>query len=301
MKVIISGANGFLGQNLVNECCNNGIEVVAILRKNPIGESGDYSNCLYVTLQEALSDKAVVEKMQNADFFFHFAWVGTSGPTRKNVDEQIENLAILEKCMRVAALSDCKKFINAGSIMEAEMLQRWSAPSANYQSTDVYSVLKITSDYLGRIKAAENGIDYINLVISNIYGPGERSERFINSVLKKMINNIDISLSSCTQLYDFIYITDAVKAIMKVAEGGKSGNYYIGNAEQKPLKDFVIKMQEVTKTDSKLLFGDVMKSNKDLVFSELDCSRIYNELGFVIKTSFTEGIRKTVDYLKGEL
>ncbi len=297
MKAIISGATGFLGRHLVEECIKNEIETICIVRKIRLCNFDDHF-VKQVTISELSNSYEIAKLLDGSEFFFHLAWTGTSGKGRTDIGTQLGNIEVLKECINIAAKAGCKKFINAGSIMEAEIMQRWMDRDAGYSLNDVYSVIKLSSDYLGRILAEDKGLKYVNLVISNIYGPNELSERFIYSVLKKMIRNERIPLTDCEQLYDFIYISDAIRAMIDVAVRGTGGSYYIGNKEQYPLRGFVMEMKEVTGSCSELGFGEIKKKAKDLRFNELNCSRLFDELGFSPQISFAEGIRNTAEYVR---
>lgn len=67
---------------------------------------------------------------------------------------------------------------------------------------------------MAKIVSVNAEIEYINVIISNIYGAGEESERFFNTTLRKMMNHEKIPLTHGEQMYDFIYVSDAVRAII---------------------------------------------------------------------------------------
>ena len=160
--------------------------------------------------------------------------------------------------------------------MEYECLSDFmqnSVPPIN----NCYSVSKYTADFMTQAIANNIGIEYVGIVISNIYGEGEESKRFINTTIKKMIKGESIELSSCEQLYDFIYISDAVRAIYLVAKAGMNNQrYYIGSIEQIPLKQYVIQMKEVCNSNSELLFGKIKSSSKGLDYSVIDSKKYMN-------------------------
>ncbi len=298
MKVIVSGASGFVGSHLIDECVKSEFETIGIVRDIDLMVRKN-SSTLYVTMDNLLESPARMESIAGSDCFFHFAWSGTSGNDRTDINKQLTNIGTLYKCLKIASEAGCTKFINACSIMEYEVIKKWISSDSSYTMSEIYSTMKLSSDILGRIIAENMGMRYISLIISNIYGPNEMSERFVYTVLKKMIQNSKILLTDCKQLYDFIYISDAVRAMISVAENGVNGNYYIGNAEQHPLRSFVEIMKEVTNSKSELCFGAVENKTKGHVYADLNCSRIYDELGFKTAVAFDEGIRITTDYIRG--
>ena len=298
MKVIISGATGFVGEKLVKYMLESGDHVVVIVRDK--GKL-DQSIINKVSVIEAeLSEYTQLDiKEDDYDVFFHLAWSGTSGPERGNYLTQIDNIRYSCDAVSLAKRIGCKRFVYAGSIMEYECLSDFlqdSVPPIN----NCYSVSKYTADFMAQAVANNIGIEYVGIVISNIYGEGEESKRFINTTIKKMIKDESIELSSCEQLYDFIYISDAVRAIyLAASKGVNNQRYYIGSIEQIPLKQFVIQMKEVCNSSSELLFGKIKSSSKGLDYSIIDSKKIY-ELGFKSEISFTEGIKRIWEWYSGK-
>ena len=70
----------------------------------------------------------------------------------------------------------------------------------------LYCSAKTAADYMAKTLAGSLGIDYIRAVISNIYGPGERSPRLINISIRKLLRGEHCAFSAGEQIYDFIYI-----------------------------------------------------------------------------------------------
>jgi len=240
MKAVITGANGFVGRHIVNELIKRSVEVIAIDINTNYLPTEWIGKVEY--LQMDIFNEYEYEKLVNykADIFFHFAWVATSGNMRGDIDLQLNNVKYSCKLMEYAKKMNCKRYIFAGSIMEYEAMEYIIQDSSTPSPGMVYSTAKLTADFMLKILAGKSNIEYINALISNIYGAGENSLRFVNTILRKMIANEAIELTHCQQMYDFIYVTDAAKAIVEVGLNGRTMNtYYIGNKKQYPLKCFV--------------------------------------------------------------
>lgn len=120
---------------------------------------------------------------------------------------------------------------------------------------------------------------------------------FYDTTMRKMINGEHITLTHGNQLYDFIYVSDAVKAIILVGKKGKRNtSYYIGNEDKMPLKYFVIKMKEVLKSNSELAFGEIPLTGSMLSYKEFDTKRL-TTLGFHPEITFEQGILLTKDWM----
>ncbi len=295
MKAVVTGSTGFVGRWLVDELLRYGDEVIAFVRDKKNVPKEWYASSKVTIVESCLADyKKLMENsdfVEKADLFFHFAWNGTSGINRNNIDIQMQNIDASCDAIKLAKKMGCKRYIYAGSIMEYDALKSFQTESLSV-SGNVYSMAKATADYMLRTIAKSEEIEYVKVIISNIFGVGEKSERFINSILKKMMADEEILLSKCTQRYDFIYVSDAVKAIALVGKKGINfKSYYIGNSEQHSLKEFVMRMYETIGSQSKLNFGAIKMCGEPLDYKEFNTHKLKDEMNFVPEIKFEDGIK----------
>ncbi|MCM1144036.1 MAG: NAD(P)-dependent oxidoreductase [Blautia sp.] len=301
MRAVVTGATGFVGKWLVNELLSQGDEVTVIVRnRQMIPVEWLDKLCIIERTMEQLAD---IQKEdfgnRTQDIFFHLAWAGTSGMDRADIGLQLGNVQFTCEAVCLAERVGCSKFINAGSIMEYEAMQYLSSDGAVPGLGNIYSTAKLTADFMAKIVAAKANIAYVNVIISNIYGPGERSARFLNTVLRKMLGNEKIALTHGNQLYDFIYVSDAVRAMITAGKKGKANTaYYIGNVRQRPLKEYVICMKSILNSDSELGFGEIPFQGALLTYHEFDTGRL-EQLGFWPAVTFEEGVKLTRDWILG--
>lgn len=296
MRAVVTGATGFLGKWLVNELLENSIEVTVLIRNiEKVPSDWDKRvNIILCTLEDMGSIKSNTVSMEPIDMFFHFAWAGTSGEEREDVSLQLANIGYTCDAVKLAVKLGCKKFIFAGSIMQYEAMRYMSSDGCKPRLENIYSTAKLAADLLAKTVAVSLGLPYINILISNIYGAGEKSARFINTTLAKMMNNEAIPLTHCNQLYDFIYVEDAVKAMCMAGLKGKPyETYYIGNPEQKPLKEFVYIMKRTVGSLSRIELGKAPMSGTLLTYDEFDTDKINRDFGFTPKICFEQGLELT--------
>jgi len=297
MKAVVTGATGFLGSALVEELLAQNYEIVAVVRdSNKIPDKW-----LLDSRIEPVEFSVEYLSTKTADVFFHFAWKGTAGDSRADVDIQLDNVKLACEAVSLAKKMGCKRFVHAGSLMSYEIAKSFSNEEFLPAKSRVYSISKLSAEYLTKTIAVAEQIEYVNVIISNVYGVGERSTRFINATVKKMLANEKILLTEGTQDYDFIYISDAVKAFILVAKKGQNlGSYYIGNTKQIQLREFVERMYKVLESQSELVFGAVPMEKIVLNYDDLDTGRLERELNFAPEVSFEEGIKRLSDWLKSE-
>jgi len=168
-------------------------------------------------------------------------------------------------------------------------------PSMGY----IYGMGKHIAHCLCKSVAVDIGIELVWPMITNAYGVGELSPRFINTTLRKMINNETLQFTSGTQNYDFVYVTDVANAFYLISKNGKAfSEYVIGSGHAKQLREFIIEMKQSCSPNSELLFGDIPFTGTNLPLATFDTTNTEKDTGFVPKISFTKGIKLTMDWLK---
>lgn len=297
MNVIVTGATGFLGTALVKELLDNQVNVTVLTRKNK-NNLDRRAKLVYCPLEEMKNVDVSSTSAGVFDIFFHFGWDGTSGATRGDFALQLKNAEYSCDALQLASKLGCRTFVNAGSISAYEAMATMKKDDSKPGLGNIYATAKLTADLMAKTLASNLGISYINVLISNIYGIGEHSQRFLNATLRKLLRNETIPLTHGDQLYDFIYISDAVQAICLSAKLGKSHeNYYIGNTEQKPLRQFVVEMKQIVGSKSQLEFGLIEQTGPSLTYDEFDTAKVKNEFGFLPQVSFKDGITRTKNWI----
>lgn len=299
-NVIISGADGFVGSYTVKKFLEEGCRVLAL----DIGEQPrrleENSALRYVCCD--ISDVEAMKKLIPAgeyDTFIHFAWAGSAGPARVDYTLQMQNALTTVECMKAAKELGCSRFVCAGSIMEYEVEAAIHAQGSRPGMGYIYGMGKHIAHCMCKSVAVETGIELVWPMITNAYGVGELSPRFVNTTLRKIINGEPLQFTAATQNYDFVYVTDVANAFYLIAKNGKPFcEYMIGSSSARPLKEFILEMQQALAPEATPLFGDVPFTGTNMPLSTFNTSATEADTGFKAEVSFAEGTRMTMEWLK---
>lgn len=300
-KAIVTGASGFIGKQLINELLSRKVKIVALdIRFDDVLLQSEGITCINCKdknpfdLQNELADL-------KADTFFHLAWAGTSGALRADYTVQLNNVKLACDYVTVASKIGCKRFVYASSINEMETYEYLQSDDINPSGGYIYGTGKLAAHLMGEVVAKQNGIDFIPVIITNIYGAGEKSARLINTSIRQLLNKEHCSFTEGKQTYDFIYITDAIASIVEVAEKGKAFNrYYIGSGNPKPLREFLLEMKDVVDSSAELGLGDLPFNGIDISYKQFKLKKVEEDTGYKNKISFKDGIKMTMDFIKSE-
>lgn len=299
-KVIITGADGFVGSYTVDYFLKQGKEVLAL----DIGETprrlGAHRNLKYLKMD--VTDVELFKKTIEKDYydtFIHFAWAGSAGPERIDYNLQMQNALNTVEIMKAAKEVGCSRFVCAGSIMEKEVAVAVSARGTKPGMAYIYGMGKMIAHAMCKSVAADIGIDLLWPMITNAYGVGEFSPRFVNTTIRKIIAKEPLQFTAGTQNYDFVYVSDVAKAFYLVAEKGVPFcEYMVGSGSAKPLREFIVEMTSALDPTNPPIFGDVPFTGTNMPLSTFDISDLQKDTGFMPEISFAEGTKLTMDWLK---
>lgn len=303
-KAIVTGANGFIGSRVCQVLSRRGVHVYAVVKSEsePVDElrAMEQVTVLYCDMNR-IGDLEQLIPDRDTDVFYHFAWAGSAGTNRCDEALQMKNVLATAAALRTADRMGCRKFVCAGSIMEQETMAAVYAQDSKPGAGYVYGAAKAAARMMCKPIAGSLSIGLCWAVITNAYGPGEVSPRFMNTTIRKIIAGEPLRFTAATQNYDFVYIDDVAEAFAAIGEHGKPNReYVIGSGDAKSLKAFIEEMQRTLAPQAECSFGDVPFTGVSLPLEAYAIDALREDCSFVPAVSFAEGITRTMDWLRNQ-
>ena len=297
-NVIITGGNGFVGSNTVKYFLSKGINVLCI----DISDESDIKADNYSYIKcDVFNREDLLNNIPTGvyDTFIHFAWAGSAGQARVDYNLQMKNALMTVECMKVAKEIGCTRFVCAGSIMEYEVEAAVHTQGSHPGMGYIYGMGKHIAHSMCKSVAADIGIELVWPMITNAYGAGELSPRFVNTTIRKIINGEPLQFTAATQNYDFVYVTDVAKAFYLISKNGKPFcEYMIGSGNARPLKEFILEMQQALAPNAVPIFGDIPFTGTNMPLSTFSTENTEKDTGFKAEVRFAEGTRMTMEWLR---
>lgn len=303
MKYVITGASGFIGVEISKILLAKGDIVYAVCRKTSknLNDVPQHDN-LKVVWADLDHLEAVKEQVVKADVFIHLAWQGTVGGGRNNTEIQEANKTNAYTAMRVAKAIGCTVFVDSGSQAEYGTRTDLITEKSPCNPFSDYGKAKLEVWQKGRVICKELGLKYVHLRIFSMYGENDHPYTLVMSIIDKMLRNEpSIDLSSCTQMWNYVYCPDASKMIVGLCEHAfktplfKADVYNIASDDTRVLKDFVERIKQLTNSCSECNYGAIMPANLVSLNPSIEKARAVIDIDF---TPFDDVISRIITKLK---
>lgn len=303
-KILITGATGLIGFNLLNYLKNLRKYEIHINYFNNIDSVfKKYISKSIKKYQFDICDTKYIKKLPKYDLIIHASGYGQP---KKFTSDPYKTL-----CLNSISTHELLKKVNfGGTFVFISSSELYSDSNENYNSEsdkivinpnnkrNCYIVGKIFGEQLNKIYCEQHNINYKNIRVASTYGPFFKlndnkviNEFIIKSLLKNKISLIDDG----SAVRNFLYVDDCVKMIWKIIKKGKNHTYNVTGNQIITIKDLAQKICE--KTNSKLILGEknmsIISSPKYVNIS----SDLYNlEFGKYNYTSLNKGLDESIKW-----
>lgn len=301
-KVLIIGANGFLGSRLSIALANKGYRVVALVDKRfPYDKLRNIQNITIIEFileeLELVSEKSL---LSGIDTLYHFAWAGVNALTRNESEIQVQNVMFGLKVLEFANRLKIKRVIIPGSAAEVSCGKGIITGNEIPAPSDMYSSAKVATRYICQTYARLHNIDLMWTLITSIYGPGRNDNNLITYIIQTLLKGEKPSTTGLEQKWDYLYIDDLLRALILLGEKGIGGKVYpIGSGEQKQMREYVEIIRKLIDPSLPIGIGEIPYKNPDQIDNQIcDISELYQDTGFKAQYDFQRGINITIQYFK---
>ncbi len=301
---VVTGGTSFIARRVIDKLVLDGHSVTAVLRPNskglPLLPKSDMLEILQLDMCDYNKLSSYIA--HPVDKLFHFAWDGTRMPQRDNEEIQQKNYKYTLDVFSQAIELGASVFVGAGSQAEYGAVSGVIYEDTPCKPDNPYGKYKLLcAERLSEI-SADIGIRFVWPRIFSIYGPGDFSETLIQSTVTKLLLNQDIPLTECSQMWDYLYVDDAADALISLSSSSDcSGIYNIASGKARELRDFVLKLKNITKSDSNLVFGAIPYGSSNIVSLLPNINRLKSDANFEPRTEFSQGILQIIDDIKSQL
>lgn len=320
MRVLVTGAAGFIGSHLVDRLLAEGEEVLGVdnLSSGSLANLADArrSRTGKFTFQRVdVTSNALGElvKRQRPEVVFHLA---AQVDVRKSVADPMHDatvnvlgtLNVLQSASEVAARKVV--FTSSGGciygepdpsrlpVTEDQVFLPESLPESPYGVSK-----KIALDYLRYFKTVQ-GLDYTALALSNVYGPRQEPAaevglegQVVAIFSRKMLAGRPCTIyGDGTQTRDFAFVDDVVSAFVAARDKGGGELLNVGSGREVSVNELYAKLAQLTGSRFEPVYAAARPGELQRIV--VDPSKAARELGWTPQVDLDEGLKHTVAWFK---
>ena len=302
MKLLVTGATGFIGQHLVNKLIQQGHIVLILSRSDVLFTVNERHDKLYYLKSSLkLEDNAIQRIMEfQPEVLIHLAWEKIPDFSFEISFANLQNQILFFR--NLFLISSLKKIIVTGSCWEYNKKMGVCTESDICISGNYFTWAKNSLRDFLEFECLQKNINFIWSRVFYVYGPQQRKGSLIPTVIENIQNGIVPELKTPFNSNDFIYVDDVADGLIQFAVNDvPSGIYNMGSGKSVPIIDIVSKI-EISLYDKETLTRAVLKNTihsslKDTDFCA-DMVKTFTTLNWHPQTSLAKGIEKSINYNK---
>ena len=313
MKVLVTGAEGFIGSHLTELLVEKGFEVKAFVRynfKNDWGwlEESKYKNDIEIYTGDVRDYDSVYDAMKGVDVVFHLAaligipysyisplaYIKTNTEGTYNILESGRKLNL----KRIIITSTSEIYGTAQYVPIDE--------KHPYNPQSPYAASKAAADHLALSYYRSFGTPITIIRPFNTYGPRQSARAVIPTIISQILaGKKQIKLGNLSPTRDLNYVKDIVNGFITVGlhENTIGDVYNLGSGQEISIGDLAQKIIELTGKEVEIIEDAQRirpeKSEVERLLSNAEKAR--KVTGWKPKYTLEEGLKETIDWIKDNL
>lgn len=295
MNILITGATGFIGSNLVNRLIKENHNLFITIRENTLNPYGeDKINSVSISSNNLdKSTKFFIEN--NIEGIIHLASFVQSGDhSIEDIEKLIDsNIKFGTYILEIAVRSNVKWMINTGTYWQ-------NYDRTDYSPVNLYAATKQAFEDIAKYYYETNDFKFCTLRLFDTYGKGDTRNKIFNLWDKISKSGEVLDMSPGNQIMDFSYIDDVIDAYLlltdylhyksDIIENGSI--YYLQSPERYSLKELSQIFEEVTSNKLNINWGGKPYKYHE-VMNPISSDKVIP--GFKHKISIRDGISRIID------
>lgn len=296
MKILLTGATGFIGSHAGAALVDGGHQLICLKRS-----TSNLSRCKTYEREVVWLDSDSAGWQQKAaslkpEVIVHCAWSGVTAAERDDWAVQSKNVNAFVDLLKIAAESGTKRIVALGSQAEYGTFNGRIDETYEPKPNTAYAAAKLACLTFLETFARQKNISHAWLRLFSVYGPGEGDQWLIPSLLRQFREGKAPQLTGCEQRYDYMHVNDlAVAIVAAVKRTEASGVFNLTSNSSVPLRQVVEKVHRFAGSKVAPVFGALPYRPNQSMHMEGDSTKFNQTFAFAPRISLDEGLRQLAE------
>lgn len=307
-KILVTGSSGFIGHNIVKML--DGYDVIGLDNYDTYATIDRDELDVLITERQAISNNSgmfteferdlryeYISDLEDLDAIIHTA----SFPRQHEV--ALDNIRATQTMTiglwtALMMAEKCKKFVFISSSMVYGDFPNFVDESHHTDPTTLYGILKETGEKIVRDHCTKNGIPFVIIRPSAVYGERDVSNRLVGKFLSTAINDGTLQVKGPDEILDFTYVEDVAQGIIQATFSDATNNKTYNLTRSDPKCRTIREAGELA--ISLAGKGRLEIQERDQAFPKrgnLSIERARNDFGYNPRTNIEEGFQRYYEWL----
>jgi nucleoside-diphosphate-sugar epimerase len=313
MRVLLTGAGGFIGANIASALLARGIEVHAVVRnarraarldaiarpfagQDRSGEREHGKGALVIHEADILDPaaRARVIEASTPELCIHAAWYAVPGRYLAAAENLAHVAASLDLAMALVH-AGCTRLVGLGTCFEydtstSENLTESSPTTPRF----LYATCKLALYQMLQAYAPLANLSFAWCRIFYQYGPQEPAERLVPSVIDRLLGGVVAETTEGAQVRDFLHVADVGEAVATVALSNLEGAVNVGSGVPLTVRRLISTLARLCDAEERVAFGALPYRDGDPMHVCADITKLAST-GFTPRFDLEGGLRDVVE------
>ncbi len=215
MKILVTGAAGFIGRHVLTLAIAQGHEVIAWGRHRLVlpGLAGNLP-------PDFLDDVGCTDSLEEVEAVIHLAgdYPRFGSPRARPIELFNANAALTTKLLDACSRAGVRRFVLASTA--AVYGGRHTTPLSESQALDAggaYAASKACAEMMCRVHHADDALQTTCLRLFNVFGPGQAGNAIVPSLVRQALEEDPVRVADDRPTCDFVFVTDVAAALLAAA------------------------------------------------------------------------------------
>lgn len=301
-RVLVTGASGFIGTRLCHALQERGAKVIAFVLGEP-SRNPPNGEVHTIDMRDAIAVRGAILRVAPT-YVVHLAALKLTGAQPQDFRASYEaNLfATLDLAKAIIECGGCRRFAYLSS---AEEYGRGPVPfdlAAREAPLTAYGLSKLAATQLLQALAATEDLPIAVLRATVVYGPGQRSNMFVPSLIRSLLVKKRFPMTDGNQMRDLVYVDDVIDGILRalVMSGRHDEAMHISSGAAVSIRDVALLTARLIGENAEVLieFGALRHRPGEAIEYWASNEETHTVLGWSPLVSLEDGLQRTIEHLR---